>query len=516
MTSQNDFDLSGDLKVHSFAELLVEIAAAKLSGSARISCGDRKLIVYFDDGAVIFAVSNARRFRLFDVLLREGRIDKELLSKTPNFANDIEFAAVLKEAGRLTESEVKELFERQVSEILTEAMALTDGEWAFSPLARLRSGIRTTIDLGHMLLEHARNVSLDAISLRFKSMEEKFASLENSTSAIELDPQEAFVLSRLTSEPNTLADVRFMTGLQENDALKTLYTLWFAGFIVRTNWEAVFSDKFVSRVRGANLKLTKSATTIQKPKAPEPEKPEPVKEEEPVPEFKEISLEAYLERIEKAESHYDILGLGHDAKLPDIRNSYFELAKLFHPDRYHRAGADVLRRVENAFSKLAQAHEALRDPKSRTKYDNELRRQIADKKLQGEKPMEVKVQGNLLNSERAGQEFEHGRGLLADGDYEEALPYLARAAHLDPQMARYHAFYGKALSFTDNGRHKAEGEMQAAIKLEPNNATYRLMLAEFFVNVKLVKRAEGELNRLLAIAPDNKEARVLLDSLKQK
>jgi hypothetical protein len=42
------------------------------------------------------------------------------------------------------------------------------------------------------------------------------------------------------------------------------------------------------------------------------------------------------------------------------------------------------------------------------------------------------------------------------------------------------------------------------------------MLAEFFVNVKLVKRAEGELNRLLAIAPDNKEARVLLDSLKQK
>jgi predicted Zn-dependent protease len=58
--------------------------------------------------------------------------------------------------------------------------------------------------------------------------------------------------------------------------------------------------------------------------------------------------------------------------------------------------------------------------------------------------------------------------------------------------------------------------MQAAIKLEPNNATYRLMLAEFFVNVKLVKRAEGELNRLLAIAPDNKEARVLLDSLKQK
>jgi hypothetical protein len=34
--------------------------------------------------------------------------------------------------------------------------------------------------------------------------------------------------------------------------------------------------------------------------------------------------------------------------------------------------------------------------------------------------------------------------------------------------------------------------------------------------VKLLKRAEGELTRLLAMAPDNKEARMLLDSIQQK
>src|SRR5262249_33912523 len=150
--------------------------------------------------------------------------------------------------------------------------------------------------------------------------------------------------------------------------------LWFAGLILRHNWECALSESFITRVRSANLKLTKSAAAIHKPKAPEPEKPAPVKEEEPVPEFKEISLEEYLDRIEKAESHYDILGIEQDAKLPEIRNSYFQLAKMFHPDRYHRADADILRAVENAFSKLAQAHEALRDPKSRIKYDNELRR----------------------------------------------------------------------------------------------------------------------------------------------
>jgi predicted Zn-dependent protease len=145
-----------------------------------------------------------------------------------------------------------------------------------------------------------------------------------------------------------------------------------------------------------------------------------------------------------------------------------------------------------------------------------MRREMADKKAQPAEPLKVEVQGNQLHAERAGQEFEHGRGLLADGDHDDALPFLARAVHLAPNMASYHAFYGKALSFTENGRHKAEGEMQAAVKLEPNNPVYRMMLAEFFYNVKLMKRAEGELNRLLAIAPDHKEARALLDRLQQK
>jgi hypothetical protein len=39
------------------------------------------------------------------------------------------------------------------------------------------------------------------------------------------------------------------------------------------------------------------------------------------------------------------------------------------------------------------------------------------------------------------------------------------------------------------------------------------MLAEFFIQYKLFKRAEGELNRLLENNPNNYEAHKLLDSL---
>jgi cytochrome c-type biogenesis protein CcmH/NrfG len=93
---------------------------------------------------------------------------------------------------------------------------------------------------------------------------------------------------------------------------------------------------------------------------------------------------------------------------------------------------------------------------------------------------------------------------------------LARAAHYAPKNAKYHAYYGKALSEDQKQRHKAETELQTALRLDPDNPTFRLMLAEFFVKMNLIKRAEGELTRLLAKFPSNRGARDLLESLKAK
>jgi len=86
--------------------------------------------------------------------------------------------------------------------------------------------------------------------------------------------------------------------------------------------------------------------------------------------------------------------------------------------------------------------------------------------------------------------------------------------HYNPQNALYHAYYGKALSADEKKRHKAESEMQSAVRLDPKNAKIRIMLAEFFIDMNMIKRAEGELKRFLEIAPDNKEAVNLLNSIR--
>jgi predicted Zn-dependent protease len=63
--------------------------------------------------------------------------------------------------------------------------------------------------------------------------------------------------------------------------------------------------------------------------------------------------------------------------------------------------------------------------------------------------------------------------------------------------------------------HSAEAELKAAIALDADNAAYRIMLAELYAKIGLLKRAQGELNRALAADPKNEAARRLLDKLKR-
>lgn len=62
--------------------------------------------------------------------------------------------------------------------------------------------------------------------------------------------------------------------------------------------------------------------------------------------------------------YYAILGLARDAGTADIRNAFRALARKHHPDvAKEKAGA------ENRFKEINEAHEVLRDPDKRRRYD---------------------------------------------------------------------------------------------------------------------------------------------------
>lgn len=521
MSSPKNLEITGNLNTHPFAELLVEILQARLDGSLRLSHHNHKAIVYFNFGEIVFAVSNQRQHRIFEMLLQADSITKQQLLEIPEFTNDLALAKALQEKGRFSENSLSAIFTRQIETILREALSWKDGSWAFSPLTRIKDDIRYKTDAYSLLIEFARNMSNESIVQRFKSFTETFGKRPNAPVHISLRPREAFLFSRFEHSFMKIDKLKEISGMTDLETMKTLYGLWLGGFLYRQNWKAAFSEHYISSLLSAKLELKKQSDSSPEPQpiASEThktqEKTENVIVRETVEDKKpEFTLEKYLEQVENAETHYQILDISMKAETPEIKQAYFSLAKRFHPDLFHKkTDAETHQRIQHAFTEIAHAYETLRNEDTRRSYDYKLRKILEElEKLSPEERKETK-QPTAKKLTEASDIFEHGFNLLMEDEYEAAIPFLAHASALAPDIARYHAYYGKALSIDRTQKFKAESELQTAVKLDPDNLSFRILLAEFFIQYKLFKRAEGELNRLLETEPDNYEARKLLDSL---
>jgi curved DNA-binding protein CbpA len=518
MAPQSELELKGDFLTHPFSELLAEIGQASLNGSLRLSSGDKKCVVYFKAGQVVFAVSNERSTRVFDMLLRRGKFSKDDIVKIPNFSNDFELTGFLVQKGAMSEAERDLLFREQIEAILIDMLAWQGGEWTFSHLARIREGLCFDISTTSTLLQYARCLPTEQVVGRFRTMDETFRRSKASEFSLDLTLEEGFILSRVDHAPISASDVVTISGMPQPAVLHSLYSLWLGGLLVREHWNPAFSRNLIQAIKSAKLELRTEAKerTQQTERATEHAAvAEPIinKVVEPAEKQPEtvISLEEYLERVETSSTYYDILGVDPKVENDVLKKAYLHLAKNFHPDRFRSESTETLKRIQHAFTELAHAHETLKNPESREVYDYRARKELADREARAATG-ETGTQQHTR--EQAIDNFDRGFGLLMENQPNEAVPFLARAAHFAAQNARYRAYYGRALSFDAKQRHKAEGELQAAVKLDPDNAAFRIMLAEFYIEYNLLKRAEGELNRLLAIFPSNREARQLLDSLK--
>ena len=379
MTPQSELEIKGNFLTHPFAELLAEIGQARVSGSLRVSNKDRKCVLYVKNGDVIFAASNARSSRLFDILIRRGRLTKADLGQIPNFSNDLEFAAFLEDKKFLTKAECDRLFGEQIEGVIVDILAWPEGDWDFSSLKRVRDGLAFEVNAKRLLLDYGRCLPTDAVLGRFRSLDERFHRSTAPDLGLNLTTDEAFVLSRTGEDQHTVADIASVSAMTEANALHAIYTLWLGGLIVRDDWQPAFSKTTIAAMHGAKLELKKEAKRPVGPTLPvQAAAPEIVPELPKEPEIV-LTLDEYLGQVENAVTYYELLGIAPKADLIEIKRAYFGLARMFHPDRYHSEGGENLRRIQKAFTEMAQAHETLKSPENREIYDYRMRKELAER-----------------------------------------------------------------------------------------------------------------------------------------
>ncbi len=157
--------MNGRLSHHPLAELVREISDTRLSGALRLEHERAKAAVYFDAGEVTAAASNARALRLVEVLRRSGAVDAgRLYAAVGERMSDEQAGVALLTSGLLDESGLRRLQERQLKEVLGEALRWADGEWHFDARVRLAGAYNAPPDVSGLLAESARGFTPQLIA----------------------------------------------------------------------------------------------------------------------------------------------------------------------------------------------------------------------------------------------------------------------------------------------------------------------------------------------------------------
>jgi tetratricopeptide (TPR) repeat protein len=498
--------MNGLLSEHPLAELIHEISSKSLGGRLRLEHERVKVVAYFDNGNCIYAASNVRTLRLRDYLVKSNLISDQDLRQFNDRVSDFDLIKVLCAQNLLSPDTAQQVQAKQASDILRLALLWTEGTWDFDSRSRHNEQLNFKIDAGSLLLDAGRRLPAKFAASRFSDRDELISPVIEPAINDNLLPTEGFLLSRV-DKPMSLRDLIAVSGVGETETLGIVYSLVLGGLLKRERWQSAFSN---------------SQPSPRPDPQPEPEK---VARSEPV-KVDPNDVENFLARVKNAQTYYDVLGVGFNESAQNVKNVYYQLARQYHPDRFRKAEASLVARIESAFARITQAYDTLRDDGLRASYNSKLAARKRAQQLGESAPKattptpqaEPVAQGVadpvMPLAERAEIQFKEGFAALELGQKKAAMGLFASAARAVPNEARYRAFYGHVLASDESTRRAAETELQAAIKLDPSNAEYRVMLAELYRDLGLKLRAKGEAERAVAADPNNRKARDLLRALK--
>lgn len=499
----------GKLIDQPLAELIREISTKGLSGSLRLGNGAVQTAVYFESGRLMYAAANLRTLRLRDYLSKREIVSESTLARFDASQPDLDLAADLVKRGTLREQDVDTILGILVNDVLRVALLWTEGTWEFDGRTRLADKVSVKIDTASLMRKAAEHLPIKFVAQRFRNPAEIISRAADLSPNSTFLPAESFILSRLDT-PLKLEELLAISGLPEAAVLRVIYGLALSGFLTREFWQNAF------RTEATKAGKEKPATVATPSLTAKPEQTDNwIAASIEVDDFQE-----FVRTLRKATNHYEVLGLEPTAGANEIKDAYYAMARRYHPDRYHLKSGAKHNEISSAFARVTQAYETLADPKARASYDHRVKpkpRADATKAAQVESTGKSNPEAYDTEVEFDSAEgmFREGSGALDQGRIDVAIKHLAAAAHLAPNEARYRAYYGRALAANENTRRLAEVEIQAAVRLNPENAIFRTMLAELYFDLKFHQRAKTEVARALVIDPNNARATLLLRKLEK-
>ena len=327
--------MKGTLTDQPLAELIREISSKGLSGTLRLEHERAQTAVYFDSGQVIYAASNLRTLRLREYLNKRGLVSEKERASLENNLSDLALAAALSATGTLKQKDIDALLAILVGDVLRVALLWTEGTWDFNERARLNDPVRVKVDTPNLLREAAQRMPLTFVSQRFRNPSETISRSSEVPRTSNFLPAESFVLSRL-DKPIRLDELISFSGLREPEAQRIIYGLALSGLVEREYWQNAFrTESAKTNKEQIAARATPDATASEHQQTANWTSAS----------IEDVDLEEFLQRLNKATNHYEVIELSPGAQTSEIKDAYYAMARRYHPDRFHLKVGDEATRA---------------------------------------------------------------------------------------------------------------------------------------------------------------------------
>lgn len=460
------FSPAGEIKDLTIPWILQDIRIGKKTGTIVFAHDDEVQKVYFKEGDVLFASSNRKEDRLGEFLLRKGKITQAQLDKSSETVNKTgkQLGAVLFEMGALSSQDLVEQVKFQVKEIILRLFGWRDGHYIFDsgslPLSEI---IPLRMSTGDLIIEGVRDLdwkvvrkSLPPLNMVIRPASDPSLLFQSA----HLDQDQRTVFSLIDGE-KSIQELCSASGVGDFNTLKALYVLLAIRMAeqgeIKTEDEKKFAREAVRETVGT--------------KEDKQEKPEITAEML----TKEMIQDAHNSLA--IQNHYEVLGVGRSATTKEIRKAYFNLSKLYHPDRHFERGMDDMKvHLEALFTRIHDAYTTLSSQEKREEYNTDL----ASGLKQHQTATVSQPWKKTSNKETAEVQFKEGVKQFNAGNYWGADEAFQWALRLDPDNAAYVFYRGLTLSRIPRRGHESEEYFVNAIQLAPKKIEYYLELGNFY------------------------------------
>lgn len=231
--------LSGDFSEFSFFDIFQLIDTAKSTG--KLSVYSRKLSseIYFDKGCIVYAYTSRQGRKLLsgDLIKKRINISDEAFNRISKESKTrgVPLLRAFVNSGALLESEATGIMRELIDEAIYTTMEIENGNFYFEKMALPDnlSDIPTRLNASLFILEGARRI--DEKKYAAKMLPDNdivFVRLMTDVAMedLKLDSDELKVFS-LVDGRRTMADIIMLSGIEENEAKRILYTLIKVGIL---------------------------------------------------------------------------------------------------------------------------------------------------------------------------------------------------------------------------------------------------------------------------------------------